>query len=276
MTHASAHVASKERGISEQFVHARRRGASIPDFPGVIPRDLDSAYVIQDAAIALWPDEIAGWKVGYIGPAWRDRYPEERLVGPIFRNAIQQGGSGNLVEFPVFQGGFAAVEAEFVIRLGEDAPPRKTLWTVDEARAIAGGMYIGIELAGSPLAVINDLGPAVVISDFGNNAGLILGPAVADWRERSPDSLTCETFIENQSVGGGTALSLAGGPLAALAFALARCARRGRPLKTGDLVSTGAVTGIHSIRAGEHARVSFGDLGEILCRAVPAKGLEPC
>ncbi len=55
---------------------------------------------------------------------------------------------------------------------------------------LVSGLHVGIEAAGSPLAAINELGPTVVVSDFGNNAGLLLGPAIPDWRKRpleSPD-----------------------------------------------------------------------------------------
>ncbi len=56
------------------------------------------------------------------------------------------------------------------------APAAKLVWTLDEARAIAGDACISASrTAGSPLATINALGPTVVATDFGNNAGLILG-----------------------------------------------------------------------------------------------------
>ena len=43
-------------------------------------------------------------------------------------------------------------------------------------------MFIGIEIASSPLVNINDYGPAVVASDFGNNAGLLLGAEIRTGR----------------------------------------------------------------------------------------------
>ena len=61
-----------------------------------------------------------------------------------------------------------------------------------------------------------------------------------------------------------------GGPAEAFAWLLGHCAARGRPLKAGDLVTTGAVTGVHDIVAGQTARIDFGTFGEILCRAKPA------
>ncbi len=198
---------------------------------------------------------------------------EERLVGPIFEDAVQRVLPGDAAGFAVIAGGFAAVEAEFVFRLGADAPVGKTAWTDDEALALIDTLMVGAELAGSPLPRINDLGPAVVVSDFGNNAGLILGPPVPEWRRMLgtlEQDLRCETAIDGVVVGSGRASDIAGGLVAALRFALARCARRGMPLRAGQLVSTGAATGIHDIRAGQQARVAFDGIGEIPVVAVLA------
>ncbi|MET0890103.1 MAG: 2-keto-4-pentenoate hydratase, partial [Stenotrophomonas maltophilia] len=52
--------------IARHFVSARQHGQSLPDFPGTIPEDLVTAYQVQDQAIALWDDQVVGWKVGYI------------------------------------------------------------------------------------------------------------------------------------------------------------------------------------------------------------------
>jgi len=154
--------------------------------------------------------------------------------------------------------------------LAASAPAARTEWTAAQAGDLVGELRVGIELAGSPLATINDLGPAVVVSDFGNNAGLLLGEPIADWRTRPLASLTCETHLDGRRVGQGGAARIPGGPLAALAFALGCCARRGRALSAGDLVSTGACTGIHPIRIGEEARVAFVGAAELRCRAARA------
>jgi 2-keto-4-pentenoate hydratase len=255
--------------IAERFVRARLAAVALPEFPGAIPDNLAIAYACQNAAIGLWPDRVVGWKVGRMPEQWRERLGEPRVIGPIFSAGLRRAVPGALVEFPVFVGGFAAVEAEFILRLGRDAPPSRTDWDETDAAGLVDEMILGVETAGSPLATINELGPAVVVSDFGNNSGLILGPSVPDWRQRSEHQLTCETFIEGRSLGQGNAAAVE--PLAALAHALGNCARRGFPLKRGDLVSTGAATGIHEIRAGEHARITFNGYGEIHCRAVPAR-----
>jgi 2-keto-4-pentenoate hydratase len=174
-----------------------------------------------------------------------------------------------VVTAPVFAQGFAAVEAEFVVQLAKDAPAAVTDWTAETARRFVKSMYIGIEIASSPLQNINDYGPAVVASDFGNNAGLILGAEIPDWQNRPLETMTCETRIDGVVVGRGSAASVSGGPLAALAFALQLNARRGRPLRAGDYVSTGAATGVHTIQAGQSAEATFTGLGSLRCRTVP-------
>ncbi len=256
--------------VAQQFVRARLNAAALREFPGPLPSTLEAAYAHQQEAIGLWPDSVAGWKIGRIGPPWQERFGEERLVGPVFHREVRRVAPGEVSEYPVFEGGFAAVEAEFVFLLTADAP-RRADWTAAQAAQLACDLHIGIETAGSPLASINDLGPTAIISDFGNNAGLLLGPRIPDWRARPLESLATETFIEGGRVGRGGAVSVPGGPLAGLAYALDRCARLGWPLKQGDLVSSGATTGVHEIRIGQRARARFEGIGELECRAYSAK-----
>jgi 2-keto-4-pentenoate hydratase len=266
---------SRTESIAAAFVQARRAARALPGFPAdAIPETLAEGYACQEAAIRLWPEPVAGWKVGFIGADRRDASGEDRVVGPIFAGAVWPDRPGAQVEFPVFVGGFAAVEAEYVFRLGADAPPGRVDWTPEDAAALVGSLHIGVETAGSPLATINRLGPTVVAADFGNNAGLILGREIPDWRGQSGDAVHCETWIEGHCVGRGGVAGIPGGLLGALAFALGRCARRGLPMRAGMLVTTGAATGIHDIAAGQHASVRFGPWGEIRCRAVAAQARE--
>ncbi|HET9863867.1 MAG TPA: fumarylacetoacetate hydrolase family protein, partial [Steroidobacteraceae bacterium] len=219
--------------------------------------------------IALWDDAIVGWKVGWIPEPFSEKFGAQRLVGPIFARGLQRVNGTAEIQAPVFAQGFAAIEAEFVFQLAKDAPANVTEWNAETARRFVETMYVGVEIASSPLQNINDYGAAVVVSDFGNNAGLLLGAEVPDWQLRSLESLDCETRIDGVVVGRGNAAAVSGGPLAALAFALKCNARRGRPLRAGDLVSTGAVTGVHSIGAGQTAEAIFTGIGSLRCVTVP-------
>ncbi|HKE95115.1 MAG TPA: hypothetical protein VKB34_12455 [Povalibacter sp.] len=255
--------------IAAQFVQARRAGRSLPDYPGTVPADLATAYRCQDIAIGQWPDRVRGWKVARIGAQWQAQYPEERLIGPVFSRNVHVAKNGEIVACPVFEGGFAAVEAEIGVYVRADAPAGKTDWNAATAADLVAEVCIGVEIASSPLATLNDLGPGAVVSDFGNNWGVIVGAAVSDWRTLSQE-LAVETFIDGQSVG-RAAIAIPQTPLSALAFALNKAAQRGRPLRSGDYISTGMITGVHDIRIGQQSHIKFGRYGEIRCRAIRAE-----
>jgi 2-keto-4-pentenoate hydratase len=153
-----------------------------------------------------------------------------------------------------------------------DAPADKLEWSRKEARAMIRELRIGLEVASSPLAAINDLGPAVTASDFGNNAGLIVGPAIRDWDSRDVEALTCAAYVDDELVGEGGAYGLTGGVVRSVQFMLELAASRGRPLKAGDVIATGQTTGIHDVRPGQSVRMPFGDGndGELACTIVAA------
>jgi 2-keto-4-pentenoate hydratase len=258
--------------VAKAFVEARLAVTALGGFPGPLPPDMAAGYAVQDIAIGLWPDEVVGWKVGKIPEDLQAELGAQRVMGPVFARNVWPADPARPTPLPVIPGGFAAVEGEYVYRIGADAPADKLDWTPEEALGLAEAMLVGVEFAASPLATINVLGPRVVAADFGNNAGLVLGPAVPDWRAKPAPA--CEAFVADKLVGRGSPDSLPGGPASALAFLASETARRGRPLKRGQLVTTGAASGIHDIEAGQSARITFGELGEIRCVAVDARAPE--
>jgi 2-keto-4-pentenoate hydratase len=255
-----------------RFVRARLAGKSLPQFPGKVPNNLADAYRCQELAIERFPDAIVGWKVARIGAAFAQQFPEERLVGPVFQRNLHCARVGQIIDVPIFAGGFAAVEAEIVLRVNEDAPSNKKDWSIDEAAELVRTFHLGVEAAGSPLATLNDIGPGAVISDFGNNWGVVVGTSVGEWR--SIEEIVALSFVDDRLVGRGTAF-IRQGALGALAFALNKCAERGRPLRAGDVISTGAITGVHDIRVGQQSRHVFEGCGEVECRGVRARQYLP-
>ena len=104
------------REIANAFVEARRNGTAIARYPGVRPTDLASAYEIQDCALSQWNREIGGWKVGRINPPADAQLGANRLVGPAFSDLIRYADNAP-GRFQVFDDGFAAAEAEFMLRI---------------------------------------------------------------------------------------------------------------------------------------------------------------
>jgi 2-keto-4-pentenoate hydratase len=253
--------------IAEVFVNARLKGKSLQAYPGTVPKDFATAYRIQDEAIKIWPDSIAGWKVAKISDESSIRLGSNRFAGPIFRKSVQLSTPEQEIVFPVFVGGFAAVEAELVLVLGESASPDQLEWTLEEATQLIDKVHFGVEIACNPLATINTFGPTAVVSDFGNNAGLILGAECKNWRKLTSETMKFSVFVEDQLAGEASTPLLPQGPFEALRFLLELNARRGRPLQAGDMISSGAVTGVHEMSPGQSAVIKFADLDVIKCIA---------
>jgi len=253
--------------IAARFVEARLSKTALPDYPGERPLDMATSYATQEIAIGLFPDEIIGWKVGMVPPAQQPTLKTHRLAGPIFRRNFWIAGA-EPTPLPAIPGGFAAVEAEFVARIGK-VDPSKLDWTLEEATAAVAAMHIGVELAASALPTINDLGSAVVASDFGNNGGLVLGAEIEDWAARL-SGIEVQTIIDGLVIGTATEASIPMGILESVRFLIEHLARRGRPVSEGTLISTGAVTGVHRVDVGAQSVCVFSGVGEIHCTVVAA------
>jgi 2-keto-4-pentenoate hydratase len=259
-----------EQAVARAFVAARQEARALDAYPGEAPQNLDTAYAIQALAVAQWPDAVCGWKVGRIPGEQVAALGAERLAGPIFAAQVVTATEHATADMPVFDGGFAAVEAEFVAVLGA-VPSDKRQYSHDEAADLIAHLHYGIEIASSPLASINADGSAVTISDFGNNAGLLIGPEIADWRTSGYDRWNVAVTVDGVLVGSGTGATMLDGPVGAVRFLLETAAERGLPLTAGMFVSTGAVSGVHEAAVGARATATFDDRVHLSCRLVAAR-----
>jgi 2-keto-4-pentenoate hydratase len=256
--------------IADRFLSARRSATGLSDYPGEMPSSLDEAYAIQDAAIAAWNRPIVGWKVGRVPPPLIGKFGTDRLAGPIFSSAVMRG-DGHEVEMPVFDKGFAAAEAEFLLRIGRAPEPGQTRFTLDQAAELIDAAHVGIEVASSPLGAINDLGPIAVVSDFGNNNGLVIGAPIRDWRTSGFEGWSVATLIDGNEVGAGRASSFPDGAIGSARFLFELMASRGIQLRPGQWISSGAVTGVHDTKPGQAVEARFGDRFGVRCRLIAAQ-----
>lgn len=257
-------------GTADTFVAARRAGRAIASYPGRPPVDFASAYAIQEQAIALDGRAVAGWKVGRVHPPQSVAHGTDRLAGPIFADTVSAATSGASVTMPVFAGGFAAIEAELLFRI--DQLPLTDPRALDDATIMdhVGAVHVGIEIASSPYAGINSDGPLVTASDFGNNAGLIVGEPLPDWQARNLAAVSAAVGIDGIEVGRADMRTLPGGPIESVRFLLAHVASRPVAMATPFWISAGAISGVHSIAVGSTAIATFDDAQAIACRIVAA------
>ena len=140
-----------------------------------------------------------------------------------------------------------------MVRLEQDLPVHEGAWTAEEVSGLDQRLLVGIEVASSPIPDINALGPTVIAADFGNNHGLVVGALLAD--RAGDDPIELASYIDGQPVGEGTSANLPGGMHHGLATALNILTERRQPVRAGMVFATGAITGIHEIRPGQHCRI---------------------
>lgn len=244
--------------IAEELFAARNSAVALSGFPGSPPVTLGRAYQIQASSMARWPDTVSGWKVGGIPEQHRHSLGADWLVGPIFERSAKQAAGSTSVPMPVFDGGFAAIEPELVVQIGN---------TRAEDR-----MFIGAEIASSPVPAINDYGPTAVVCDFGNNNGLLLGAEIANW-QHSEEPLEVSIWIDDTLISSRTLEGLSAHASRALQFCLDHAAQQGRELRPGMFVSTGAITGIHEANVGAGSKISFGKWGVLHLHLTKAERL---
>lgn len=257
--------------VAARFVSARQAARPLARYPGQQPQSLADGYAIQAHAIRLRGGAIGGWKLGRIAEPAASALGTNRLAGPIFADRIRDAADGAPVAMPVIADGFAAGEAEFLLQLRETPDPARTSWGIADTHRLVGRVAIGIEIASSPLGAINDLGPAVTVSDFGNNNGLVIGPDLPRDRWHDLDAIPVTLAINGAQVGAATTATMLDGPWGSLRFLLELNARRRLDLAAGQWISTGAVTGVHRVAPGDLVRAGFGGALAVAARIIDEK-----
>lgn len=259
--------------IADAVLYARRAGKAISGFPADIPQTLEQAYAVQMDAMSKWDAKLIGFKVGGVPPQWREQFPANWLAGPMFSDQQYTVKTGESLEVSVFEGGFAAYEAELVFVLKDLNKLDKPLETTAETHAFISRVHLGAEIASSPNLLVNDLGPGSIISDLGNNAGVVLGPEAPLSILDDFSKLEVVLTIDDVEIGRATPNPGENGPLGALRFILNHfISLKGQiDLPENCLISSGAITGVHQSHAHTKSTIKFGDMAEYELKMVPRK-----
>lgn len=105
---------------------------------------------------------------------------------------------------------------------------------------------------------LNDYGPAAIISDFGNNHGMVIGAPIENWQDGLADIET-KVEINGEVINTAPGNNVLNGQLAALAYIIDCAASRGITLPAGCFICSGAITGVHETVVGSTSTVSFDD-----------------
>jgi 2-oxo-3-hexenedioate decarboxylase/2-keto-4-pentenoate hydratase len=104
---------------------------------------------------------------------------------------------------------------------------------------------------------------ATLVADDFFNAGCVLGPPVAQWRDLDLPALRGVTRLNGVEVGSGEGRAVMGHPFEALAWLANLRAGLGRPLRAGEFVLLGSVVETRWVSPGDEVAVAIEGLGEV-------------
>jgi len=223
----------------------------------VVLRKESEAYRVQDEVYAeLWSGaRPAAWKVGgpsdKVEPTAAPMPPEALLLSP----ASVIGASMNMI----------GVEAEVAFRLAKDLPPRSRPYSARSVAAAVGEVIVTIELCDTRLANWKRASGLWMLADFQSNSALVAGSGTKDWQQIDFLQQEVEFRIGARTSKAKGAHSF-GNPLRLLPWLAAHCGKRGLGLHAGDIITTGAWTGLEIAKPGDEVTAKFPGIGEATVR----------
>ena len=217
-----------DRAVGELLL-AYNSGSVLDDLSAACrPRTVDGARRIHDGLVGKLGGH-GGWKVGRVRPG------QEPGCAPIPRNRILHSPARWV--FPL--SGPVEIEVEVAVLIGRDLTQPGIIGT-QEVRASIGALHPAIEVVSSRLRNKEALPALTAMADLQGNAGLILGPAAHDWHALDLARLRMELFIDGQRVAQIDSGPSQDGLLASLTWLANHARDRGKPLRRGDAILTGA------------------------------------
>ena len=236
--------------------HRSRKPASTA---GVELHEESEAYRVQDEVFAeLWPGARAtAWKAGgpsdKVEPTASPIAPERMLRSP----ASVAAASMNMV----------GVEAEVAFRFAKDLPPRTRPYSERSIAAALGEALVVIELCDTRLANWKESSGLWKLADFQNNGGLVAGSGTKEWQKIDYLKQEVEFRIGARVMKTKGAHSY-GNPMRLLPWLVKHIAKRGLSIHAGDIVTTGAWTGLEIAKPGDEVTAKFPGIGEASVKIV--------
>ena len=230
-----------------------RKGARVVRWRDIVPADTRAAYETQDRTIAQL-GIVGGWKVGARGA------DAEPACAPLPASGVF--ASGVSLVGPPWQ--MRGVEVEVALRLGRDLGEQPS--NAEAMRAVD-AVLPAIEVVETRLADWRESEPLAQLADLQSHGALVLGEP-SQLRAPDVDLRRVEAYLafDGQPVASTYGANPAGDVWRLLAWLATHCARRGKPLRAGQVVTTGSCTGMLFAPEGAHVRAQLKGIGLVELR----------
>lgn len=217
------------------------------------PRTNEHGYAVQHAIEPL-AGEAIGWKIAATSLEGQANIGVgEPFAGRLYRDRMRESGC----EIPIDSVRLKVIEPEIAFVVGEDLPPGRA--TAPNALAAVVRAHAGIEVPDTRLVDHVSHGAPSLIADNGCSGLYVLGPEITGWPDVQLDRAPVAVTINGEDVDRGTGANVLGDPSVAFLWLVRHLSAHGRGLRAGDIVSTGTVTAVVPVKAGDTVVARFGE-----------------
>lgn len=226
--------------------------------PSCRPESFEDGHAVQEAFVKAWSVPVAGYKIGCTSlEAQKMLGSPGPFPGRVFAPVLLK--SPAKVAAKAFHR--LGIEPEFAFTMARGLPARPAHYTREEVADAVAAVHGAIELVDSRWTDWIKAGIASIVADNGANGGLVLGPALADWRGIDLPKAKAVLRFDDKIIAEGTGAAVLGNPLDALTWLANHLSARGYGLRAGDAVTTGTVASINFAGPGMHVTADFGPIG---------------
>lgn len=250
--------ADKIAKLAEILDTARRSAKPLTSLDeGLKPATLDDGFAVQAAIAKRHGGAVNGWKImgGTPESLVALRVPRP-LPAPIFK--IFSWENPAKLDAANFVG--PKLECEIAYLLAKDLPPRSTPYTQAEVEDAIGGVMAGVEVVDSRLTEAVRSQP-MVVADCVGNGGYVTGKLHRDWRKVDLTDTPVTVTADGKEFAKGSTKII---PTMVVMVSMANNQAPGAaPLKAGQFVTTGTLTGAPVIGDARKLTCDFGPIGTI-------------
>ena len=231
--------------LAEALVKARRCGRRLTAGFAELP-SVEQGYAVQNLVRTLLCRRIAGWKVA--------RTPKGEVISaPILDDAVFQSEANVPLETRMSHG----FECELAFKVKHRLPALRSEYATDDVLPTLGDALAAFELLSCRTEQGFQSPRPLLIADNLGSGGIVLAASRADWHGLDLAqigislSVDCEPVVEKR---GGNPI---GNPLQAVVLLANHLAQRGLIWDPGQIIMTGAFTGVHHAKAGQRIDARF-------------------
>jgi 2-keto-4-pentenoate hydratase len=236
-----------------------RRLAALPS--GLRPTTRAEGYAIQAHLEERSAAPLFGWKIAATSRAGQAHIGVDGpMAGRLLAERVPRDGAA----VPLGANHMRVAEVEFAFHMGQDLPPRTTVYETGEVLAAVETLHPAIEIPDSRFEDFAVVGAPQLIADNACAHLFVLGPDVpARCRDIDLAGHEVTGTIGGKLTRQGRGANVLGDPRVALTWLANELSSLGITLKAGEVVTTGTCLTPLPIAPGDAMTADFGILGRV-------------